>query len=209
MRQNIKILILAISVCTGSACSSTNSTNIKSKSNMEKTAIMQAPKASDFVKSPLRNRIRLELNARVSAVWAVIGKLERMPEYSSGLEKLDATYGLDGKCTRYTCHFKPMEQGGEVATHDETIKWYEINVGYASLAHEPNPLGLHQSLSLITLKDKGDQTILQWDVYFNAENAEFIEMNIIGFEQALNIDISQNLIEMFGGNVLESFVGKQ
>ena len=69
-----------------------------------------------------------------------------------------------------------------------------INVGYASLAHEPNPLGLHQSLSLITLKDKGDQTILQWDVYFNAENAEFIEMNIIGFEQALNIDISQNLI---------------
>ena len=66
---------------------------------MEKTAIMQAPKASDFVKSPLRNRIRLELNARVSAVWAVIGKLERMPEYSSGLEKLDATYGLDGKCT--------------------------------------------------------------------------------------------------------------
>ena len=215
MRRNFKTLVLAIAAYAGMACLGTHSTNFKNTSKMGKNTTMKTaiqtsksrlPRANDFVTSPLRNRIKLELNASVQDVWALVGRLEQMPKYSSGLEKLDANYDANGKCTGYTCHFKPMEEGGEVTTHSETIQWYEPNVGYASLAHEPNLLGLQQSLSLITLKDNGEQTILQWDVHFNAESSEFIEMNVIGFEQALNIDIAQNLISKFGGNVLESFV---
>ncbi len=167
---------------------------------------IKIPTAADFVESPLRNRIRLELNAPVDEVWAMVGKLERMPEYSSGLKKLDANYDSDNKCTDYTCYFHPVTEGGEVTTHSETIKWYEPNVGLASLADEPNILGLQQSLGIVTFEDKGDKTILQWATHFTAEDEEIIKMNIAGFEQALNIDISQNLIKTFGGKVLESYI---
>jgi hypothetical protein len=164
------------------------------------------PSADKFVKSPLRNRIRLELNASVTEVWSLVGVLERMPEYSSGLKKLEAKYDSKGNCTEYTCHFLPEEEGGEVTTHSETMKWYEPNVGYISLAHEPNIVGLQQSLSIISLEKKGnDKTLLRWDVHFTAENEKIIKMNIEGFKQALNIDIAQNLIKLFGGIFLENY----
>lgn len=190
-----------------SSCGNQNKVSMSEKTiQTEKETISIYPKASDFVDSPLRNRIKLELNAPVSEVWALIGNLERMPEYSSGLKKLDASYNDKGKCTGYTCHFYPMEEGGEITTHEETIKWYKPNVGYASLAHEPNILGLEQSLNLITLEDKNEKTVLQWDVHFTSKNKETIKMNIVGFELALNVDIAQNLIKKYGGKVLESFI---
>ncbi|GAA3638402.1 hypothetical protein GCM10022397_24900 [Flavivirga jejuensis] len=180
----------------------------KTEINSEQKTILTYPDASQFVTSPLRNRIKLQLNAPIPEIWALVGKLDRMPEYSSGLKKVDATYDADNKCTNYTCHFFPMEEGGDVTTHSETIKWYEPNIGFASKAHEPNLLGLQEALSIITFKDKGEHTVLQWETYFTAENEEMIQMNIMGFEQALNIDIAQNLIKKFGGKVLESYINK-
>ena len=138
----------------------------------------------------------------------MVGKLERMPEYSSGLKELKVNYDDSNNCTDYTCYFFPFEEGGEVTTHSETIIWYEPMVGYASVAHEPNLGGMQNTLGMITLEPKDNKTILHWDVYFDAVNNEALQMNIIGFEQALNNDIAQNLVKTFGGKVIESFVQK-
>lgn len=164
------------------------------------------PTADKFVTSPLRTSLILELNAPVSEVWAMVGNPGRMPEYSAGLRKVDDQYNSSGKCTGYTCHFFPTEEGEEETKHTELMKWHEPNKGLASVAEEPNVFGLQQSLGLITLEAKGNKTILKWDIHFNAENEETIKMNILVFEQSLNTDIAQNLIKIFGGKVLESYI---
>ena len=169
----------------------------------KKTSI---PKSTEFVTSPLRNRIQLELNAPKEKVWALVGKLERMPEYSAGLKNVDATYGSDLTCKGYTCTFYPMEEGMSEMKHSETIKWFVPNLGYASMANEPNDLGLQQSLGIITLEQKGNSTLLTWSQHFNAPNKEFLKMNLEGFEMALNQDIAKRLIDVFGGRLIESFV---
>ncbi|MGH9198363.1 MAG: SRPBCC family protein, partial [Acidimicrobiia bacterium] len=48
------------------------------------------PPVSSFTTSPLRNRMRVELKAPVTEVWSLIGNLARFPEYSSGLERVEA-----------------------------------------------------------------------------------------------------------------------
>ncbi|MBD0352926.1 MAG: SRPBCC family protein [Flavisolibacter sp.] len=166
----------------------------------------ELPKAHSFVASPLRNRIKLKLNAPVSEVWAVIGDPSRMPEYSEGLQKVESKKDERGNCIAYTCYFKPMEAGGQEVIHSASMKWYEPNHGWASLDEEPNPFGLQQSLTLITLEPQDKSTILNWEMHFNAENEEMVKMNVSSLEQALNNDIAQRLIQMFGGKVLESYV---
>jgi hypothetical protein len=88
------------------------------------------------------------------------------------------------------------------------MKWYEPNVGYASLADEPNVFGLQQALNYLTFESVGNLTILTWDVHFTAESDEFIQQNLVGFEAALNKDIAKNLVDKFGGKVLESYIEK-
>jgi hypothetical protein len=51
------------------------------------------PSASEFTSSPLRNRLRLELDAPVSEVWELLGDLSRFPEYSVGLERVERATG--------------------------------------------------------------------------------------------------------------------
>ena len=178
----------------------------KNKNENPETTLF--PRASQFVTSPLRNRIILELNATVDQVWALVGKLERMPEYSSGLRKVDAEYNFENECTRFTCYFYPMEEGGPETTHSEPVTWYKPNVGLASVADEPNDLGLLQSLGLLTLQNHGNKTILKWDVHFNTESKEMTSIHIEGYKKALNEDIAQNLIKIFGGKVLENYAQK-
>ncbi len=199
------VLILLVS-CT--AQQNENKMEKKSESTMEQTTNSILPSADKFVKSPLRNRIKLELNAPVPEVWALVGKLERMPEYSKGLRKVDAQYDDSNLGTGYTCYFFPFFEGGKEETHNEVIKWYEPNVGYASQAHEPNVFGLQQSLNYLTFKSTGDHTILTWDVHFTSENKEIIQMNLSSFETALNSDIAKNLINKFGGKILENYIDK-
>ncbi|MGW9686354.1 SRPBCC family protein [Flagellimonas sp. 2504JD1-5] len=166
----------------------------------------KVPLASDFVSSPLRNSIELELNASTTEVWELIGKLERMPEYSSGLKKVEAKYNDSNHCQRFTCTFFPMEEGMPETTHTEIMKWYQPNVGLASMAEEPNALGLKNSLGFLLLKSEGAKTILLWSQYFDADSEESLKMNIEGFRLALNEDIANNLIRKFGGRILENYV---
>ncbi|MEX0315740.1 MAG: hypothetical protein AB3N18_16300 [Allomuricauda sp.] len=167
---------------------------------------IQVPEASDFVSSPLRNSIKLELNATTFEVWALIGKLERMPEYSSGLKRVDAQYDSANHCQSYACTFFPMSEGSPETTHTEIMKWYQPNIGLASMAEEPNILGLKNSLGIIVLSSKGTKTILEWSQYFDADSPETVHMNLEGFKLALNEDIANNLIKEFGGQILESYV---
>src|SRR5918993_4873548 len=93
----------------------------------------KVPNALNFVTSPLRNRIRLQLNASVTDVWSLIGDLSRFPEYSYGLQRVEPVKDLMGKYTEYICYFKPQEPGGKGISHRAFIKWYETNRGWASL----------------------------------------------------------------------------
>ncbi len=193
VNKSIPIICLAMGhVLTGNA------------QNSKETGLV--PSASDFVSSPLRNSITLELNATAPKVWALLGKLERMPEYSSGLKKVEAKYDDANYCKEFTCTFLPMEEGMPETTHSEIIKWYEPNVGLASIAEEPNLLGLKNSLGILVLKSKDKKTILQWSQHFDGDNTESLKMNIEGFRLALNEDIANNLIKTFGGQILESYV---
>lgn len=83
--------------------------------SLQKSAKRVGPSASDFTSSPLRNRIRLELDAPVCEVWELIGDLSRFPEYSVGLERVDVELDEGGRCIGYTCYFKPLEEGAEGA----------------------------------------------------------------------------------------------
>jgi hypothetical protein len=157
---------------------------------------------AELVSSPLRNRIRLELNSPVEQVWAVVGDLSKMPQYSVGLESVEAKYDEMGFCTGYICHFKPMGPGDNGIEHKAIMKWYEPLKGWASVDEEPNAFGLSESLTKVSLSQANEKTILQWDMHYNASD---LEMNKASLNQAL-ADISGRLVERFGGKVTENFV---
>ncbi len=162
------------------------------------------PDVSAFTSSPLRNRIRVELKAPVSEVWALLGNLPRFPEYSSGLSKVDAKEDSSGRCTEYVCHFKPLEEGKESVSERNFIRWYEPNRGYASSGEENNAFRLRNDLNLVILESSKEGTILTWDEYYDAQD---VQWNKTGFDQAM-ADIGENLIRRFGGRIIERYVEK-
>jgi hypothetical protein len=172
--------------------------------DMTRNDTTNVPLASTLTSSPLRNRLRVELKAPISDVWALIGKLARFPEYSFGLEKVEAKVDSSGNCTEYVCHFKPQEEGGEGIVHREIMHWYEPNRGFASMAEEDNAFGLTNSLTLVALEPSKDGTILTWDQYYDAGD---LDMNKAVFDEALG-DIGENLVRRFGGKVVERYVEK-
>jgi hypothetical protein len=169
------------------------------KATQEKTKL---PVAGDFVSSPLRNRIILELDAPLKDVWYLVGDPGKMPQYSEGLQSVETKQDEYGNCTEYLCHFKPTAPGEKGIDHRAIVIWYEPLMGWASKDEEPNLFGLTESLTLLTLSDDNDRTTLQWDMHFYAED---VEMNKDSLEQVLN-DISKRLIDRFGGRMIESFV---
>jgi hypothetical protein len=164
----------------------------------------KVPDASTLTPSPLRNRIRVRLEAAPSVVWTLVGDLSRFPEFSSGLERVEATLNSSGTVTAYICHFKPLEEGGERMTSRERIRWYEPNRGYASSGEAgDDAFGLSNDLNLVTLEPSKDGTILTWDEYYDAQDLDIMKSH---FDQAL-ADIAENLIRRFGGELLEHHVG--
>lgn len=161
------------------------------------------PDARTMTPSPLRNRIRVRLNAAPPVVWTLVGNLSRFPEFSSGLERVEARLNPSGALTEYVCHFKPLEEGGERITSRERIRWYEQNRGYASSGDEGNAaFGLSNDLNLVILEPSKDGTILTWGEYYEAQDLDMMKSH---FDQAL-ADIGENLVRRFGGKVLERHV---
>ena len=170
-------------------------------SSNEESKIADVPSAAAFTSAPLRNRIRVSLNAPVSEVWTLVGNLARFPEYSSGLERVDVEADVRGEPINYVCHFKPQAEGGESLAHREIFRWYAPNRGWATTADEPNAFGLRNSLSLVTLDRSPTGTVVTFDQHYNADD---LAMNRAEFDRAL-ADIAENLVRRFGGRVVERF----
>ncbi|MDX5436407.1 MAG: SRPBCC family protein [Pontibacter sp.] len=164
------------------------------------------PSASTWVTSPLRNRIKLQLDAPIAEVWHLVGHPSRMPEFSSGLQKVETRQNSAGKDTGYTCYFAPETPNGSVIEHHAALVWQEPRAGWASVDEEPNLFGLRQSLTLVTLEKSGSKTLLTWDMHYTCDDTETLLQNLKSLELALNQDIAQNLLKRFGGSMQESYV---
>jgi Polyketide cyclase / dehydrase and lipid transport len=169
--------------------------------SLQTSAKRRVPSASDFTSSPLRNRIRMELDAPVSEVWELVGDLSRFPEYSMGLERVELKLDEDGKCTEYTCYFKPLEEGAEGAVSRDVMKWYEPNRGYLSVEAEGS-WGGGNTVAFTTLDPIPRGTRLTCDMHFDAEDLDAAKTQL---DEALG-DIAENLIRRFGGSLSEHYV---
>lgn len=173
---------------------------------MEKQEInVVFPTADKWVKSPLRNNIKIELNAPINEVWAVVGDPAKILTYSSGLNKIETKTDASGKCTEYTCFYPSNGENKEETIHAKML-WHEANKGWASLDEEPNTFGFRQSLALITVEQKENKTILNWDMHYNNESDEILQMYITSLEQALTDEIARQLTHKFGGSILDSYI---
>jgi carbon monoxide dehydrogenase subunit G len=159
------------------------------------------PSAKNFTSSPLRNRLRVELGAPIAEVWELMGDLSRFPEYSAGLERVEAKEDEDGRCVEYTCYFKPLEEGAEGAVSRDVMKWYEPNRGYLSVEVE-GTWGGDKTVALVTLDPIPEGTRVTNDMHFEAEDLDAAKTAI---DEAF-ADIAQNLIARFGGRVVERYV---
>jgi hypothetical protein len=168
---------------------------------MQPSAKRGVPPASEFTSSPLRNRIRVELDAPVSDVWELVGDLSRFPEYSMGLERVEAVQDEEGRCVEYTCYFKPLEDGMDGAVSRDVMKWYEPNRGYLSVEAEAS-WGGGGTVALTTLDPIPRGTRLIFDMHFDSEDLDAAKTQL---DEALG-DIAENLIGRFGGRLIERYV---
>lgn len=161
----------------------------------------EIPSASEFTSSPLRNRVRVELDASVSEVWELMGDLPRFPEYSVGLERVEAKTDENGRCIEYTCYFKPFEPGAAGAVSRDVMKWYEPNRGYLSVEVD-GTWGGGGAVAHLTLDPIPGGTRVTNDMHFESEDLEAAKAHI---DEAL-ADIAENLIARFGGRLTERYV---
>jgi carbon monoxide dehydrogenase subunit G len=159
------------------------------------------PSASDFTSSPLRNRLRLELDAPVAEVWELIGDLSRFPEYSVGLDRVEAQLDESGTCVEYTCYFKPHEAGSEPAMSRDVMKWFEPNAGYLSVEVEGSA-GTAGAVAFTTLDPTPGGTRVSYEMYYDAEDLDAMRAQL----DEVFADMADRLIARFGGRVAERYV---
>jgi len=164
--------------------------------------MIKVPEVSSFTAAPLRNRVRIEVNATAAQVWELIGDLARFPEYSAGLERVEATVDSRGRCTEYVCHFKPMEPGGERIVARERMRWWEPQRGHASSGAGSDAFGLSDDLHLVLIEPQAGSTLIRWEEYYDAQDLPVMKAH---FDEAL-ADIAGHLIRRFGGKMLERYL---
>lgn len=156
------------------------------------------PNAKDFTQAPLRHRLRLELKAPVSDVWALVGHHVRMPEYSAGISSVEIERTSDGERAR-VCQFRAPDGSGLGPRLRERIRWEEANLGYATTADAGNDFGLKNSLELLTVAPAPAGTLLTWEEYYDNQDLAAARAS---FDAGL-ADIAKRLIDRFGGRILE------
>jgi hypothetical protein len=165
-------------------------------------ARLYIPAASTFTSAPLRNRLRIQLNQPLEAVWSLVGNPSRLPEYSAGLARVESKADSRGACTEYVCHFKPRAEGEEGIVDRNVIRWYEPNVGYASTAQADNVFGLTNDLNFISAEPSAEGTLVTWEEYYEAADLAMMRAEY----DAAFADIAERLIARFGGRVVERTV---
>jgi hypothetical protein len=168
---------------------------------VQSAAATEVPSANEFTPSPLRNRIRVELDAPPPEVWELMGDLSRFPEYSVGLERVEAVLEEDGRCVEYTCYFKPFEEGAEGAVSRDVMKWYEPNRGYLSVEADGS-WGGGNTVALMTLDPIPAGTRLTYDMHFDAEDLASAKAHIDEAQLAM----AEAVVARFGGRLVERYV---
>src|SRR5688500_7318682 len=148
--------------------------------------------------SPLRHRLRVELDAPVPDVWALVGDHRRLPEYSAGIERVELTSARDARL----CYFRPQPGTTEGIVLREFIRWEIPNVGYSTSAAIPNGFGLTNDLSIVTVSESGRGTLFTWEQYYDHPDLPTMRA---GFDEGI-LDIGQQLLARFGGRVIERYV---
>ena len=156
------------------------------------------PNATAFTTAPLRHRLRVELNAPVSDVWAVVGRHDRMPEYSAGIASVRVEQAPDGTRAR-VCQFRSLDGSGAGPAAREQIRWEAANVGYATTTEAGNPFGLSNDLSLVSVGPAATGTLFTWDQHYDAADPVATRGS---FDDAF-ADMATRLIARFGGRVIE------
>ncbi|HYE87899.1 MAG TPA: hypothetical protein VEA16_16160 [Vicinamibacterales bacterium] len=128
----------------------------------------------------------------------MIGDPVRLPEYSAGLERVEAKRDSTGACTEYLCYFKPRAAGMESIVDRNVMRWYEANVGYASSADANNAFGVTNDLNLVLVQDSGALTMVTWEEYYDAQDVPMMRAEYDG----AFADIAERLIKRFGGRVI-------
>ncbi len=161
-----------------------------------------AKEAHAFTSAPIRNRMRIALDAPVSQVWALVGNIARLPEYSGGLEHVEVKADARGLPAEYTCRFKPQQEGESGIASRDLIRWYEPGRGWASgSAEEPDAFGIRDSLHQVTVEPSGRGTPVIWLAHYDADDRDAL----VAYREALDAayaDIAERLIARFGGRLL-------
>jgi hypothetical protein len=135
-------------------------------------------------------------------VWTLLGDPARLPEYSAGLERVEATLDSTGRCTAFVCHFKPLEAGGERIVSRDVVRWYEPLRGYASSGAGEDAFGMANDLNLVLLEPSAGGTLVTMDEYYDARDLGMMKAH---FDEAF-ADIGERLVRRFGGRVVDRFV---
>ncbi|MBX9844364.1 MAG: SRPBCC family protein [Xanthobacteraceae bacterium] len=161
-----------------------------------------SPEPTSLIKAPLRNRLRLELTAPVAEVWSLVGDPARMPDYSAGLGRVEAKTDALGRCTEFTCYFKPTGPGEDGIVSRDTMLWYQPNRGWASCSAAHDAFGMIDDLHLVVLEPSTDGTLLTWDAYYQAQDLAMMKAHL----HAAQSDIGANLVKRFGGRQIHCYV---
>lgn len=157
---------------------------------------------ANLVKAPLRNRLRVDLSAPTADVWQLVGEPTRMPDYSAGLERVEAKKDAHGDYTEYTCYFKPTHPGVEGVVTRDIILWYEPERGWASRGAVSDAWGLSDDLHVMQLEPSTEGTLLTWDAYYQAQDLAAMRAHFL----EAHSDIGQNLLKRFGGRLVHCYM---
>lgn len=173
--------------------------------NDHSVTVTGVPSPSEYTSSPLRNRLRIELDAPVSEVWELLGDLSRFPEYSAGLERVDVVQDENGRCLEYMCHFKPIEVDGESlsAVSRDVMKWYEPHRGYLSV-ETAGDAGTEGAVAFTTLEPTSAGTRIDYGMYYGSQDLDTMKAQL----DEVFVDMADRLIARFGGRVLDRYVEK-
>jgi hypothetical protein len=158
------------------------------------------PNATEFSPAPLRHRLRLELNASLPEVWALVGSHVRMPEFSGGISAVEIENAPDGSRTR-TCQFRSPDGASPGPRLREQIRWEAPNLGYAVTGEPGNAFGLDDSLELVTVASTPAGTLVSWEEYYDNQDLDAARAS---FDEGLG-DIARRLLDRFGGRLLERY----
>ena len=161
-------------------------------------ATARVPDPSTFTSAPLRHRLRIDLTAPIAEVWALVGRHERLPEYSGGIAAVE----VEDRPRARVCRFRSPDEKSPGPMLREHVRWEVENVGHATSAEPGNAFGLSNSLSLVTVEPSPTGTLFTWEERYDSAD---LPASRASFDEGL-ADIAKRLVARFGGRVLERYV---